>query len=271
MLRAGAPKLNQTMSASLRAVAPSERRAALAPPARGARRVAIISDGSARWAKARGLTIADGHEAAADTVVARIADARDLGIEQLTLYAFSTENWARPHEEVRELVAMLARRIAVDTPELHAQGVRVRFIGRRDRGGENLAEQMQIAEALTAGNDRLDVFVAFDYGGRDEIVEAARRFEGGGEAEFRALLGTPGMKDPDLVIRTSGELRLSNFLLWQAAYSELVFRDELWPDFDRRALEESLATYSRRQRRFGGRDEGPAPPALTGVLDELSA
>jgi undecaprenyl diphosphate synthase len=221
------------------------------------------SDGSARWAEARGLTIADGHEAAADTVIARIADARALGVEQLTLYAFSTENWARPGEEVRELFAMLARRIAADTQALHAQGVRVQFIGRRDRGGEDLAKQMQLAEMMTAGNTGLRVFVAVDYGGRDEIVKAARRFQGGGEAEFRALLGVPGMEDPDLVIRTSGELRMSNFLLWQAAYSELVFREELWPDFDRCALEESLATYERRQRRFGGRDEAQ-PSALTG-------
>jgi undecaprenyl diphosphate synthase len=258
------------MSASLRAVASSAPRAARERSAQRARCVAIISDGSARWAEARGLTIAEGHEAAANTVIARIADACDLGVEQLTLYAFSTENWTRPHDEVRELFAMLARRIAADTPALHAQGIRVQFIGRRDRGGEELTEQMRIAEALTAHNDRMRVFVAFDYGARDEIVKAARRFQGGGEAEFRALLGTPGMQDPDLVIRTSGELRLSNFLLWQAAYSELVFRDELWPDFDRRALEESLVTYERRRRRFGGRDEAVAP-ALSGLVDEITA
>ncbi|HEY2718382.1 MAG TPA: polyprenyl diphosphate synthase [Solirubrobacteraceae bacterium] len=232
--------------------------------------MAIISDGSARWAEARGLTIADGHEAAADTVIARIADARDLGVEQLTLYAFSTENWTRPHEEVRELFSMLARRIAADTPKLHAQGVRVQFIGRRDRGGEQLAEQMRIAEALTARNAGMRVFVAFDYGARDEIVRAARRFEGSSEAEFGALLGVPEMEDPDLVIRTSGELRMSNFLLWQTAYSELVFRNELWPDFDRRALEESLATYEHRRRRFGGREQVLAPVS-SGELDQIGA
>ncbi len=258
------------MFASLLAVSASDPRAELARSIRRARNVAIISDGSARWAEARGLTIADGHEVAADTVIARIADARELGIEQLTVYAFSTENWARPREEVRELFAMLARRIAADTQTLHEQGARVQFIGRRDRGGEDLAEQMQLAEARTARNTGLHVFVAVDYGGRDEIVKAARRFQGGGEAEFRTLLGVPGMEDPDLVIRTGGELRLSNFLLWQAAYAELVFRDELWPDFDRRALEESLATYERRRRRFGGRDEAPAP-VFSGALDELSA
>lgn len=233
--------------------------------------MAIISDGSARWAEARGLSIAAGHETAADTVIARVADALDLGIEQLTLYAFSTENWARPREEVRELFAMLARRIAADTPALRAQDIRVQFIGRRDRGGKELVEQMEIAEAFTAHSVGMRLFVAIDYGGRDEIVEAARRFDEGGESEFRALLGVPGMEDPDLVIRTSGELRLSNFLLWQAAYSELVFRDELWPDFDRRALEESLATYERRRRRFGGRAGDVCTPISSGELGEVGA
>jgi undecaprenyl diphosphate synthase len=222
----------------------------------GPRYVAIVSDGSARWARAHGLSIREGHEAAADTVIARVSDACELGLEELTLYAFSTENWTRPQPEIDELLAMLTRRIAADTPVLHALGVRVHFIGRRNRGGRELAEQMEIAEALTAENSTIKVYVAFDYGARDEIVKAARIFEGGGEAEFRALLGVPGMHDPDLVIRTSGEQRLSNFLLWQAAYSELVFREELWPDFGRRAFEESLAVYAYRQRRFGGRDAG---------------
>lgn len=216
--------------------------------------VAIVSDGSARWAHARGLSIGDGHEAAADTVVARIGDAIELEIEELTLYAFSTENWARPESEVGELLAMLARRIAADTPGLHEIGVRIRFIGRRDRAGKELSEQMRAAEALTAENLRLKVYVAFDYGGRDEIVRAALSFEGGGEEEFARLLHAPDMRDPDLLIRTSGEQRLSNFLLWQAAYSELVFRLELWPDFDRVALEECLEEYGKRRRRFGGRD-----------------
>jgi undecaprenyl diphosphate synthase len=222
-------------------------------PATAPRYVAIVSDGSARWARARGLSIREGHEAAADTVLARIDDARELGLEELTLYAFSTENWTRPQAEIDELLAMLTRRIAADTPVLNGLGVRVHFIGRRDRGGRELAEQMEIAEALTAENSTIDVYVALDYGSRDEIVKAARVFEGSGEAEFRALLGVPGMHDPDLVIRTGGEQRLSNFLLWQAAYSELVFREEFWPDFERSALEESLAVYAYRQRRFGGR------------------
>ena len=232
------------------------------------RYVAIVSDGNARWAQAQGLSIQQGHEAAADTVIARVADACELGIEELTLYAFSTENWTRPQTEIDELLAMLARRIASDTPTLHRLGVCVRFIGRRDRGGHELAAQMEVAEALTSGNTTIKVFVAFDYGARDEIVKAARLFDGGGEAEFRALLGVPGMNDPDLLIRTSGEQRLSNFLLWQAAYSELVFRDELWPDFDRRAFEASLAVYAQRQRRFGGRafgEHAPQQPAGASV------
>jgi undecaprenyl diphosphate synthase len=219
-----------------------------------ARFVAIVSDGSARWAQARGLTIGAGHDAAADTVLARIADAIELGIEQLTLFAFSTENWARPGEEVAALLAMLAKRIAADTPALHAQGVRVRFIGRGDRAGDELARAMHASEALTAANDGLEVYVAFDYGGRDEILSAAERYRGGGEAEFASLLHCAEMRDPDLVIRTSGEKRLSNFLLWQAAYSEFVFRDELWPDFGRGAFEECLAEYAERTRRFGARE-----------------
>lgn len=223
----------------------------------GARRVAIVSDGSARWAQARGLAIADGHAAAADNVLARIADAIELGIEELTLYAFSTENWSRPQEEVWALLAMLARRITADTPALHERGVRVTFIGRRDRAGEALCGAIEMAERITAANERIRVFVAFDYGGRDEIIKAAARYTGGGEAAFAALLESAGMRDPDLVIRTSGEQRLSNFLLWQSAYSELIFRAEMWPEFGREALEECLAEYSRRQRRFGARTEPP--------------
>ena len=218
-----------------------------------ARRVAIVSDGSARWAQAHGLSLSDGHEAAADTVMARIADAIILGIEELTLYAFSTENWARPDGEVRQLLGMLARRIMADVPTLHSQQVRVRFIGRRDRAGEALTSAMQHAEELTGENPGMRVYVALDYGGRDEILSAAERYNGGGEAEFERLMHAPEMHDPDIVIRTSGEQRLSNFLLWQAAYSELVFRPELWPDFGKAAFEQSLRQYAQRQRRFGGR------------------
>ncbi|HXN39210.1 MAG TPA: polyprenyl diphosphate synthase, partial [Solirubrobacteraceae bacterium] len=235
-----------------------ENHAVLAHAPDRARHVAIVSDGSARWAQAHGLSIGEGHEAAATTVVERIADAIELGVAQLTLYAFSTENWARPQGEVRALLAMLARRIRADAPGLHDRGVRVRFTGRRDRAGAALAGAMEEAERLTEGNRGIGVYVAFDYGGRDEIVSAAARYRGGGEAQFARLLHAPDMHDPDLVIRTGGERRLSNFLLWQAAYSELVFREEMWPDFGRDALEDSLAEYTARQRRFGGRDTGSA-------------
>jgi len=222
--------------------------------ARTPRHVAIVCDGSARWAEQNKLTIAAGHEAAADTVLARIADAAALGIQQLTLYAFSTENWGRPTSEVSELLSMLARRIERDTPALHHKSVRVRFIGRRDRAGGSLPAAMHAAERLTAGNSGLQVFVALDYGGRAEILAAAERYDGGGEAAFAKLLYDPEMHDPDLVIRTSGEQRLSNFLLWQTAYAELVFRSELWPDFNRQAFLQAIAEYGARRRRFGGRD-----------------
>ena len=218
-----------------------------------ARRVAIVSDGSARWAEKHGLSMTGGHEAAADNVIARVGDAIELGVEQLTLYAFSTENWARPASEVDALLSMLATRIRADTPTLHRRAVRVRFVGRRDRGGAVLANAMSDAEALTGQNTGIEVFVAFDYGGRDQIVRAAERYTSGGEEEFARLMALDGVEDPDLLIRTSGEQRLSNFLLWQAAYSELVFRAELWPDFGREAFEQCLAEYAGRQRRFGAR------------------
>jgi undecaprenyl diphosphate synthase len=221
--------------------------------AASARYVAIITDGNGRWAKARGLPVGEGHRAGADTLKARLKDAADLGVKELTVYSFSTENWSRPEEEVLGLMAMFAERIVEETPELHDSGVRMRFIGRREGVEEALVEQMEWAENLTASNERITLFVAFNYGGRAEIVDAARRFTGGDEEDFRALLYAPEMHDPDLIIRTSGEQRLSNYLLWQSAYSELVFRDELWPDFDRAAFEASLAEYSARKRRYGGR------------------
>jgi undecaprenyl diphosphate synthase len=218
-----------------------------------ARYLAIITDGNGRWARERGLPVNDGHNAGADTVKARLRDAAELGIEELTVYSFSTENWSRPAEEVQGLMRMFSQRIAGETPELHEEGVRMRFIGRREEIGERLAEQMRWAEELTRANTRITMFVAFNYGGRAEILDAARRFSGSTEEEFRACLYAPEMHDPDLIIRTSGERRLSNYLLWQSAYSELVFRDELWPDFTREALEQSLAEYAERRRRFGGR------------------
>ena len=218
-----------------------------------ARYVAIITDGNGRWARARGLTVNDGHSAGADTVKARLRDAAELGIREFTVYSFSTENWSRPVEEVHGLMDMFSQRIVDETPELHEEGVRMRFIGRREGVAPELAQQMEWAEGLTAGNERITMYVAFNYGGRAEIVDAARRFTGSTEAEFRACLYAPEMHDPDIIIRTSGERRLSNYLLWQSAYSELVFREELWPDFTREALEESLGEFSARRRRFGGR------------------
>jgi undecaprenyl diphosphate synthase len=221
--------------------------------AQTARYVAIITDGNGRWARARGVPVNEGHSAGADTVKARLRDAAELGIEELTVYSFSTENWSRPVAEVEGLIAMFSQRIAGETPELHEEGVRMRFIGRREGLDAQLIEQMAEAEALTATNRQITLFVAFNYGGRAEILDAARRFQGSTEEEFRQCLYAPDMHDPDLIIRTSGERRLSNYLLWQSAYSELIFRDELWPDFTRAALEESLAEFSERRRRFGGR------------------
>jgi undecaprenyl diphosphate synthase len=219
-----------------------------------ARYVAIITDGNGRWARSRGLPVLAGHEAGADTVKARLRDAVDLGIDELTVYSFSTENWSRPEAEVSGLMEMMKRRIKLETPELHDEGVRMRFIGRRgDPVPPGLVEQMQWAEELTAGNTRIMLLVAFNYGGRSEIMDAARTFGGGDEADFRAHLYAPEMHDPDLIIRTSGERRSSNFLLWQGHYSELVFRDELWPDFTREAFEQSLEEFASRRRRFGGR------------------
>ena len=222
-------------------------------PGGPAKYVAIITDGNGRWAKARGLDVAAGHQAGADTVKARLRDAVDLGIEELTVYSFSTENWSRPVAEVAALMRMFSQRILGETPELDAEGVRMRFLGQRERVAPELLEQMAWAEERTAANDRITLYVAFNYGGRAEILDAAAKYTGGGEDAFRALLYAPDMHDPDLIIRTSGEQRMSNYLLWQGAYSEFVVRDELWPDFDRAALEASLAEYASRQRRYGGR------------------
>jgi undecaprenyl diphosphate synthase len=218
-----------------------------------ARYVAIITDGNGRWARARGLPVLAGHEAGADVVKARLRDAARLGIKELTVYSFSTENWSRPRAEVDGLMAMFAQRIDRETPELDEEGVRMRFVGRREGLGPELLRRMEWAEAKTAANERITLFVAFNYGGRAEIVDAARIFSGESEEDFRRLLYAPDMHDPDLLIRTSGEQRLSNYLLWQCAYSEFVFRDELWPDFTREAFEASLAEYTARRRRFGGR------------------
>jgi undecaprenyl diphosphate synthase len=218
-----------------------------------AKYVAIITDGNGRWAQRRGLPVIEGHRAGADVVKARLRDAVDLGVEELTVFSFSTENWSRSAEEVDGLMAMMGERILGETPELDQEGVRMRFIGRREGVDPGLVERMEWAEAKTAGNDRITLFIAFNYGGRAEIIDAARRFEGGSEEDFRRHLYAPDMHDPDLLIRTSGEQRISNYLLWQCAYSELVFAEELWPDFDRTAFERSLEEFTERKRRFGGR------------------
>jgi undecaprenyl diphosphate synthase len=227
---------------------------AAADGATRARYVAIITDGNGRWAQRRGLPVLAGHEAGADVVKARLRDCVDLGVQELTVYSFSTENWRRSDEEVAGLMAMFVRRIAAETPELHDEGVRMRFIGRRSHPvPPELVERMAWAEELTAANRRLTLCVAFNYGGRAEIIDAARAFTGDSEDAFRAHLYAPDMHDPDLIIRTSGEQRLSNYLLWQGAYSEFVFRDELWPDFTRECFEASLEEFAARRRRFGGR------------------
>jgi undecaprenyl diphosphate synthase len=215
--------------------------------------VAIITDGNGRWAQQRGLPVIEGHQAGADVVKARLRDAAEFGVKELTVYSFSTENWTRPKEEVDGLMAMFAERIDRETPELNEEGVRIRFIGRREGVSEELTERMDWAEAETGDNDRITLFVAFNYGGRAEILDAAAAYGGGGEEEFQSHLYAPEMHDPDLLIRTSGEQRLSNYLLWQCAYSEFVFRDELWPDFTREAFKSSLDAYEERQRRFGAR------------------
>jgi undecaprenyl diphosphate synthase len=217
------------------------------------RYVAIITDGNGRWADARGLPVREGHRAGADTVKARLRDAVEFGIEELTVFSFSTENWSRSPEEVSALMEMFGERLDSETPELNEEGVRMRFIGRRDGVAPELVARMEQSERLTAGNDAITFYIAFNYGGRAEIVDAARGFSGSTEQEFRDRLYAPEMNDPELLIRTSGEQRISNYLLWQCAYSEFVFREELWPDFDREAFAETLEEYGRRQRRFGSR------------------
>ncbi len=219
-----------------------------------ATRVAVIMDGNGRWAAERGLPVLEGHRQGARTLKQIVKDAVALEIEELTVYAFSTENWNRPDDEVSGLMELFGELITSETPELDEQGVRMRFVGRREGVSSRLAEQMDWSEAETGDNSRMTLFVAFNYGGRAEILDAAARYDGGGEEEFAALLYAPEMGDPELVIRTSGEHRLSNFLLWQSAYSEFVFSDLLWPDFDRAELERALQEYATRSRRFGARE-----------------
>ena len=210
-------------------------------------------DGNARWANEHGLPVLEGHRRGAKTLKQTVKDAVALDLLELTVYAFSTENWTRPRAEVDGLMAMFAELIESETPELDEEGVRMRFIGRREGVSGDLRERMEWAERTTAANERMALFVAFNYGGRAEIVDAAERYEGGGDEAFARMLYAPEMTDPDLLIRTSGERRLSNFLLWQCAYSELVFSEKLWPDFERADLAAALDDYEARERRFGAR------------------
>jgi undecaprenyl diphosphate synthase len=218
-----------------------------------ARYVAIIADGNRRWARAHGLPIHVGQDAAADTLSARVRDAARLGVRELTVYVFSTENRSRPQTEIDALMEMLARRLHSETPPLHREGVRMRFLGARESISAQLREQMERSQSLTDHNHGLTLYMALNYGGRAEIVQAARRLDGSTDEEFARCLYAPEMHDPEVIIRTGGEHRISNFLLWQSAYAELVFRDELWPDFGREAFEDSLRDYNGRERRFGGR------------------
>jgi undecaprenyl diphosphate synthase len=225
-----------------------------------ARSVAIIMDGNGRWAEQRGLPVAEGHRAGTRALRRTVETAIDLGVESLAVYAFSTENWTRPVDEVEDLMEIFGETIERELPDLAREGVRVRFVGRRDRAPATLLRQMEDLEAGTADNDRLRLWICFDYGGRAELVEAVRRIVSSGvEPEdvdddlVIANLDEPEMPDPDLLIRTSGELRISNFLLWQLAYSELVFTETLWPDFAAEDLRDALEQFAQRRRRFGGR------------------
>lgn len=221
-------------------------------------------DGNGRWAQARGLPRFVGHQRGLDAVRRTVVAAKELGIDFLTLYSFSTENWNRPTEEVSLLMGLLRRFIRTDVADLHARGVRVRVIGRRADLQSDIAAALAEAEALTAQNQGLTLTVAFNYGSRQEIVDAARCLaewvvagkilpQDIGIEHFAQALQSCDIPDPDLIIRTSGEQRLSNFLLWQAAYSELVFLPLHWPDFDRAALQTALDMYHARDRRYGGR------------------
>ncbi|MDP3257550.1 isoprenyl transferase [Bosea sp. (in: a-proteobacteria)] len=229
--------------------------------------VAIIMDGNGRWAQMRGLPRQEGHRRGLEALRAAVRNAGDLGVRILTLYSFSTENWRRPATEVSFLLGLLKRFVEKDLGELHAAGVRVRIIGGRDDLSPDLRRLVDHAETLTRDNTAMTLVVAFNYGARDEIVRATRALAADAaagridpaaidETMLASRLDTADLPDPELVIRTSGETRISNFLLWQAAYAEFVFLPVLWPDFDRAAFEEALAEYGRRERRFGGVSDG---------------
>jgi undecaprenyl diphosphate synthase len=223
--------------------------------------VAIIMDGNGRWAESRGVAVEAGHREGTRALRRTVEAAIDLGISALVVYAFSTENWSRPDTEVADLMEILSETIDRELPDLAKQGVRTRFLGRRDRVEGWLQEKMGALEASTAHLDTLQLWIAFDYGGRAELVEAARRLVDDGvdpgrvdESAVAARLYAPELGDVDLLVRTSGELRISNFLLWEAAYAELVFTDTLWPDFGADDLQAAVDEYAARTRRFGARD-----------------
>jgi undecaprenyl diphosphate synthase len=222
--------------------------------------VAAVMDGNGRWAQKRGLPRTEGHAAGEEALFDAVDGALDLGIKWLTVYAFSTENWRRPADEVRYLIGFNESILVRRRDELNDRGVRITFAGRRDwRVPKRLTRQMDEAAELTAGNRKMTLTIAFNYGGRAEIVDAVKRLvqdrvpaDKIDEKAIRSRMYVPGMPDPDLVIRTSGEFRISNFLLWELAYSELVFTDVLWPDFRREHLFEAVREFQRRDRRFGG-------------------
>ena len=239
------------------------------------RHIGVIMDGNGRWAAARGYPRIEGHQRGMEALRRAVRAAQDLGVRYLTVYSFSAENWTRPADEVGFLLTLLKRFVRNDLAELHAMGVRVRVIGERASLAPDIRPLLDDADAVTAGNDRLDLVVAFNYGGRQEIVAAARRLAEAaarGEldpanidcARLARELDTADIPDPDLIIRTSGEQRLSNFLLWQAAYAEFVFLPLHWPDFDRAAMEEAIGEYARRERRFGGIGAAAPLTARTG-------
>jgi undecaprenyl diphosphate synthase len=222
--------------------------------------LAIIMDGNGRWASARDLPIAEGHREGTRALHRTVEAALDLDVDSIAVFGFSTENWARPPEEVETLMEIFGETMDLELPNLSRQGVRTRFVGRRDRVPPKLQDKMSKLEDETAGNKRLDLWIAFDYGGRAELVDAARHLIEQGvsaedltEEQFSGALYRPELPDPDLLIRTSGELRISNFLLWQLAYAELMFVDTLWPDFGEEELRKALDDYASRHRRFGGR------------------
>jgi undecaprenyl diphosphate synthase len=234
------------------------------------RHVAIIMDGNGRWAKARGLPRLAGHRAGTENLRPILEACVEFGIEYLTIWAFSTENWRRPEMEVQGLLRILRRMIRRELEELHKQGVRLQHLGRLDRLPSELQKQVQDAMDVTKDNERIVLNVAFDYGGRAEIVQAVQRIVGDGippEAVDEGLLSrymyTAGQPDPDLIIRTSGELRTSGFMMWQSAYSEYLITPTFWPDFDREELYKALVEYGHRERRYGGiKDDYGSPDEL---------